>query len=122
MDKALIDKVDSILSRIQFEIALLPPYQVKAKEGHGGVYIQAKYMDEDIYLKDGILREQFTRKWLVSPQMTDLEIVQTVFKMFITSFEHRVREAFKYKGVRIFGPHFDVDDLVKPCHDGREDG
>jgi hypothetical protein len=81
--------------------------------------MQGHYIDKDIYT--GKMEAQFTRKWLLSPAMTDSEIVQTAFKLCMTSFEHRCREGFRFMGARIFGPHFDVDDLVKLCKDGRED-
>lgn len=85
----------------------------------GEVYLQGYYPDADIYT--GREELQTTRRWLLSPQMTDSEIVQTAFKLCMTSMEHRTREAFKYQGARIFGPHFDVQDLVRLCKDGRED-
>lgn len=82
-------------------------------------HLQATYEEPDIYT--GNVEQQTTRKWLLSPWMTDSEIVQTAFKCCLTSMEHRTREAFKYKDARIFGPHFDVEDLVTLCKNGRED-
>lgn len=58
---------------------------------------------------------QHSRKWLLSPHMTRSEIVQTCYKLAITAVEHRARETFKYRGCRIFGPHFDVDRLHQLC-------
>jgi len=94
-------------------------YTITAREGHGGVFVQATYPDPDIYT--GRVERQNTRKWLLSPHMTDSEIVSTVFKLCLTSYEHRARELFQYRGARIFGPHFDVDDLARLCLDGQED-
>lgn len=51
------------------------------------------------------------RKWLLSPYMTDSEVVTTAFKAVITATEHETRELFKYKGKAIFGPHIDVEEL-----------
>lgn len=53
-----------------------------------------------------------TRKWYVSKWATDGEVVQTVLKLCLTSAEHEAREAFKYKGKAIFGPHLVLDDLL----------
>jgi hypothetical protein len=78
----------------------------------GAHYIQASYMDEDAF-KPGVMTEQRTRLWHIADDATDSQIIQTVFKMCLTSAEHRVREAFQYDGERIFGPHFDVNDLVE---------
>ena len=51
------------------------------------------------------------RKWRLSSYMTRSEIVQTALKAVLTAEEHEVRERFKYRGVSIFGPHYDVDKL-----------
>jgi hypothetical protein len=110
---SLVERVAAVLSGVQFQ-----NYEFKVREGHGGAFIQAFYVDADVYTMD--YEQQVTRKWLVSPEMTDSEIVSTAFKCAMTSMEHRCREEFLYKGARIFGPHFDVEDLVKLCRDGRE--
>ena len=55
------------------------------------------------------------RKWLLSPFMTKSEVVQTAFKAVLTAIEHETREAFRYRGEAIFGPHFDVDRLAELC-------
>lgn len=52
------------------------------------------------------------RKWFISRYMTKSEIVQTTFKAVLTAIEHESREQFKYDGVSIFDPHYDVDKLV----------
>lgn len=79
----------------------------------GVCLLQASYLAEDI--TSGLFTEQHTRKWIISEHMTKSEFVQTVFKCVMTSMEHRVREGFKYKGKRVFGPHFDVDALHSIC-------
>lgn len=94
-------------------------YRFHAKNGHGGVYLQGMYLEADIYTHKQEV--QYTRKWLISPHMTDTEIIMTAFKLCLTSMEHKTRESFTYKGARIFGPHFDVEDLVRLCKDGKED-
>jgi hypothetical protein len=111
-----VTRVRSLLREVTF--GLYEAYVFKAGEVGGVVLLQASYLDRDIYT--GKVEVQHTRKWLLSPSMTDSEIVLTAFKLAITSAEHRTREAFRYKGARIFGPHFDVEDLVRLCLDGRE--
>lgn len=110
---ALVLRVNMLLAAVRFQ-----NYTFVAREGHGGVFLQATYIDSDTY--SGELDLQYTRKWLLSPEMSDSEIVATAFKCCATSMEHRCREAFTYQGARIFGPHFDVDDLVRICLDGKE--
>lgn len=87
--------------------------------GGGEVVLQGVYKEPDTYTRKEAL--QYTRRWVLSPYMTDSELVATAFKCCITSMEHRTREAFKYKKARIFGPHFHVDDLVRLCVDEQRD-
>jgi hypothetical protein len=113
--EALIARLKDVLSRIEFE-----GYTWEAREAHGGVVVLGTYTEPDTYT--GVPEQQSTRKWLVSPHMTDSEIVQTVFKLCATSMEHRLREHFTYRGRRVFGPHFDVEDLVGLCKDRENAG
>jgi hypothetical protein len=83
------------------------------------LYVQALYVEPDIVT--GRLEPQYTRKWQLSPHMTKSEFVQTVFKCCLTSFEHRARESFLYRGVRVYGPHFDVEALVALAKAGMHD-
>ena len=69
----------------------------------------------------GKLTLQKTRKWYLSEHMTESELVQTSFKCVLTAIEHEAREQFKYKGQAIFGPHFNVNDLVDLAAAGRKD-
>jgi len=113
MTTELIQQVRAVLANVVFL-----NYVFEVREGHGGVFLKATYEEADTY--SGEPAVQHTRKWLLSPEMTESEIVQTAFKCCITSMEHRTREAFKYYGRRIFGPHFNVQDLLRICQDGRE--
>jgi hypothetical protein len=61
------------------------------------------------------------RRWVVSKHSTRSEIAQTVLKAALTSSEHMVREHFTYKGVRIFNPHIDIEELVKLLRGGSAD-
>ena len=79
------------------------------EEARNKWYIKATFFCPDA--ETGKTIQHSTRKWYVSPHMTQSEIVQTCFKLCLTSMEHEVRENFKYSGRPIFGPHFDVDKL-----------
>lgn len=79
------------------------------------LYLQGRYMESDIVTGDPT--DQHTRKWRLSLHMTKSELVQTAFKCYLASMEHRARENFKYGGRRIFGPHFDVEALHAICKD-----
>lgn len=84
-------------------------------------YLQAEYYERDVDHPALPPVLQKTRKWVLSKFMTKSEVVQTAFKCILTSAEHRVREAFTYKGQRVFGPHFDVEALVELARAGKHD-
>lgn len=56
------------------------------------------------------------RKWLLSHWMVDSEIVSTCLKAILTFAEHEIREAFRYRGCPVYGPHISVDALAEVCH------
>lgn len=74
------------------------------------IWIQVQFM------ADGKL--QSCRKWRISKYMTKSEVVQTAFAAVLAANEHEVREEFHYRGVNIFGPHFDVDHLITAIDHG----
>lgn len=86
-------------------------------DGRGEIYLQGLYEEPDTVTGEPEI--QYTRRWLLSPEMTKSEIVQTVFKCVLTSAEHRVREWFKFRDQPVFCPHYDVDALHELCAQGR---
>lgn len=53
------------------------------------------------------------RRWEISDSMLPGEVVQTAWAAVQMYVEHEMREAFKYKGYAIFGPHLNIDRLVE---------
>jgi len=101
-----------------------PNYFFYAEEKHGGVMLWAQYYEHNVYTPKGTMQatkpeKQVTRKWRLTPSMTDSEIVQTAFKCIITSAEHRTREHFTFMKQRVFSPHYNVYDLVEICREGK---
>lgn len=76
-------------------------------------YLVACYDEKDT--ETGKVERQTTRKWLLNPEITASELVQTAFKCIMTSMEHRTREWFTYRGRPVMGPHPDVEMLVSVC-------
>lgn len=62
------------------------------------------------------------RKWLLSPYMTETEIVLTAFKAVLTAYEHEARENFKVDGFAILDSHYSVDDMVRFAKTAALDG
>lgn len=83
----------------------------RVTEYMGVAYLQVIWRGPDS--ETGLDAEQHSRKWQLSYHMTRSEIVQTALKAVLTAEEHEVRENFRYRGKAIFGPHFDVDQLVE---------
>src|SRR6185312_10067448 len=74
-----------------------PEYEFSVFETpEGERFLQCHYMEPDTVT--GIVEQQNTRKWLLTPDLDRSGVVQTAFKAVMTSFEHRVREHFHYKG------------------------
>lgn len=103
-----LERLNGILKHIKFE-----NYTWGIEGAYHEWRIFGIYEEEDIYTKQ--VQQQYTRSWLLHSDMTDSDIVQTIFKLCATSMEHRLREHFTYKDARVFGPHFDVEDLVQLC-------
>lgn len=82
-------------------------------------YLQVQFLayDQD----ERVVKWQFGRKWMLSTHMTRSEVVQTAFKAIMSAEEHETREMFRYKGQAIFGPHFNVEALVKLAEQGQLD-
>jgi hypothetical protein len=114
-----LEGIGEIIASIEY-----PGYDFEVTQGHGWWYLQATFLAYDSTGASEELVTQYTRKWLLSPYMTKSEIVQTAFKLVLTSQEHEVRENFKYLNRAVFGPHFDVDVLwaVADHLDKRKEG
>jgi hypothetical protein len=100
----------SILQDVQCDLPGVR-WVIHLSEMGEGFYVQLRYVERDV--DTGELEEQHGRKWYVSTHATRSEVVQTVLKACLTSAEHMVREHFTYRGVRVFGPHLDIDQLAE---------
>ena len=102
-----IHHVLEVLNKISF-----PGYVFHAQRSDDRVYIYASWKQADNFRPGSTVNEiQFSRRWLIRPEASTSEIVQTALKCVLTAMEHEVREQFLYRGRAIFGPHHDVDAL-----------
>lgn len=85
--------------------------EVDNNDPDGRVFIQLEHYRPDTFT--GEMKWGGGGKSYLSPYMTVSEIVRRALGAAIAYEEHEVREEFKYKGVRIFGPHIDVEALVE---------
>lgn len=77
--------------------------------------IQMSYMEPDVDHPENGPVEQKTRKWYISPYMTESEIVETCWAMVLRSQQHVASEHFKYRGRRVYSQHFDVHGRMYLC-------
>lgn len=105
--------IASLLGQIEYR----PDWDIGLYSTPGELYLQVSFVDNG--------KRQSGRKWRISRYMTKSEIVGTAFKACLTAEEHETRERFRYNGVPIYSPHFDVDALAvlatDNCFDVRVD-
>lgn len=59
-------------------------------------------------------------KHYISAYAIDDEVIMKAWKACYDFVVHEAREGFKYKGQAIFGPHFQVDEMVEFCKTANE--
>ncbi len=82
-------------------------------EKNGVPYLQIQFYDICSISKKKEIQK--CRKWQLSYHMVRSEVVRTAYKALLAAVEHEAAENFKYKGARIFNPHFDLDNMVDFC-------
>lgn len=95
--------VQDVLSFVSFS-----DYRFITTQHGGDVLVYAEFDAPDNASDSHVLHVQKTRRWVIRPDASDSEIVQTAFKLVLTSIEHEAREQFQFNHRAIFGPHFDV--------------
>jgi hypothetical protein len=97
------EDIEKILKDVQFQ-----DRKFLLLDKDDGFLVQMAYMEPDVDNPDAGPVEQKTRKWYVSPYMTETEIVETCWAMVQRSMMHIAGEHFKYRGKRVYSPHFDI--------------
>jgi hypothetical protein len=99
-----------ILDRVRFK-----DWIFHLEEGGGRLWLQVRYLEADVDGEPAELEIQHGRKWMLSRHATPSELVQTALAAVLASTEHQAREHFTYRGARVYGPHFDVEQLYRLC-------
>lgn len=100
-----IEDIREILGRIE-----IGEWWIHLSESGSRPWLQIRFQAPDLVTRE--IEEQHGRKWMLSPHMTKSEVVNTAFKAYLAAVEHEAREAFRYDGACIYGPHFDVDKMA----------
>lgn len=83
-----------------------------------GYLVQMEYFEADVEKPGSEPISQKTRKWYISPFMSESEIVETCWAMVCRSQLHIASEHFEYRGRRVYSQHFDVYGRIYLCdHD-----
>ncbi len=91
-------------------------WTLAVREDGDRCYLQVQFVAECAV--SGRIGTQHGRKWFLSPHMTVSEIVGTAFKACLTAEEHECREAFRFRGQRVFTPHLDVEWMAERMNAG----
>ncbi len=113
------EEIQNILKDVSFQ-----DRQFLLLDKGDGFLIQMSYMEADVdHPADGPV-EQKTRKWYVSPYMSETEIVETCWAAVQRSQLHIAGEHFRYRNKQVYSPHFEVNARMylcdHNCFDGRE--
>lgn len=92
------------------------------QKADGSYLLQVIYVEKDVNDPKGPAVVQRARRWFVSRDATETEIVETVFAACRRSMDHVTKEHFLYKGRRIYSPHFDVNARIELVDAARFDG
>jgi len=96
------NRLDTILRDIEFRNG-----HFLLRETEDGFLIQLCCKEEDVHSAQP--QEFLGRHWFIGTQASPGEVVRTALKAVLTWQEHEAREHFKYRGVQVFTPHFDVE-------------
>lgn len=109
MPESLIARVHEIVSEIKLEMHCAVVIGHDDENTPGRHYLQI-----ECYRKDVITGEMgFGRggKFWLSEHMTQNEIIQGIFGLYLAYWTHEAREGFTWRGRRIFGPHISSEAL-----------
>jgi hypothetical protein len=78
---------------------------------------EIRNIDEKLSLFRWIWEEngelQRARFWVIDHTQPHSDIVRTVLAATLMAEEHEARERFRYKGKRVFNPHYNIDKLAE---------
>ncbi len=95
--------VVNIADDIEYKDWMYSIYPTKGMFNSTAVLFYICFYAQDTYT--GKRELQTCRTWLIEKDMTEFEIVDTIFKAIKAAEEHEVKETFKYKGKRLYNPH-----------------
>lgn len=98
------------LEAIAADITLNMDCEVRVEEDAKGPFVQIKCWRKDVIT--GEMGWGFGGKAYPSEYASHSELVQLIYGLYEGYWKHEAREGFQYKGVRVYGPHIDVEALL----------
>lgn len=83
-------------------------YFIRLTCDHGGFSLQVIGVGHKNALTGHPVLAVIGRKWRLSTHMSASEVVLTIFAALLAFEEHEAREAFRFQGQRVLGPHPDL--------------
>jgi hypothetical protein len=101
--------MQSRLARIVGEIELGENFSINLSTDEDGAFFQIAYYRRDII--SGEMGYGYGGR--IHPRQTssDSQIIQTIFGLYKSFWEHESRETFQWRGRRVFGPHISTEAL-----------
>lgn len=106
---------EDILNRIKAVVAKCKLFDrtFVVQEIYGCDYactVHVEYDEPDV--NTGKIERQKSRQWIITLEMNEGDIVETVFACAMRSYDHVVQENFTYEDKRVFTPHVALRDRV----------
>ena len=110
-DLAFYQRLTDLVDEIDLGMDCTVVIDRDAENEPGRFYFQIRCWRMDVITKE--MGWGYGGKAYLSPHATDSELLQTVFGLYKSYWEHEARENFQWQGVRIYGPHVDARELLK---------
>lgn len=99
-------EVENIISKVKFR-----NWDVLVRYDGPRQFLQVQFDAPDSFT--GVMAHQYCRKWMLSPYMTETELVRTAYKAVEAAVLHEAQEDFRYMDEAVYRPHFDIKELWK---------
>lgn len=107
-----LDEMRKIVDKVHYKDWGISIHSSNGKAQYLQVSFQALDVEE-VKIKDVLT--VYGRKWMLSDWMTESELVQTCLMAVLAAEEHEAREAFVYRGKRVFNPHISIRAMLGIC-------
>lgn len=102
-DRANLVRLMTVVSRVQF-----PGITFSIEYAEHGLCVRVGD-PQGVCAVTGVAAPWLGRPWPISLDITNGDLVQTLFKALLTALEHEARECFTFQGQRVMDPHRNME-------------